>query len=170
MSKTSVDLWRDGRLRDRSRRGGLLFGRMFEDMEIERSILPAGGRILSIGSAGCTAFALARGGADVVAVDVNPRQIEYIGRRLSGGEIEQGRVDRLLSVARRAYPIAGIRESDLRRFLMMENPAEQTAFWRERIYTPRARLLLDLLLGPVSLGLLYAPRYRGAVHVALHIP
>jgi S-adenosylmethionine:diacylglycerol 3-amino-3-carboxypropyl transferase len=65
--------WRAGRLSGTGT-PRLVFGRMYEDAAIELAALPAG-RVLAIASAGDVAFALAREGRDVTAVDFNPAQV-----------------------------------------------------------------------------------------------
>src|SRR5919197_3079450 len=73
---------------------GLLFGRMYEDPAIELAAFPPGGRIFTIASAGCTAFALACRGESVTAVDLNAAQIAYVRARLAGSPPRRGLIDR----------------------------------------------------------------------------
>ena len=55
----------------------VLFGRMYEDPEIELAAFAPGSRVLAIASAGDTAAALAQAGHQVTAIDINPAQLEY---------------------------------------------------------------------------------------------
>jgi S-adenosylmethionine:diacylglycerol 3-amino-3-carboxypropyl transferase len=154
--------WERGRLDARSGPGQLLFGCMFEDVAIERAAFKSPGRVFCIASAGCTAMALAQS-HDVVAVDVNPRQIEYVQRRLGGAPPERGRVDRIMASLRRLAPLVGWTPARVRRFLDLSDPAEQARFWAERFATRRMRLALDLLCSTVLLRRVYSRELLAAL-------
>src|SRR5919202_1809858 len=62
----------------------VLFGRMYEDPEIELAAFATGSRVLAIASAGDTAAALAQAGHQVTAIDINPAQLEYARARMPG--------------------------------------------------------------------------------------
>src|SRR5919202_4654070 len=62
----------------------VLFGRMYEDPEIELAGFAPGSRVLAIASAGDTAATLARAGHQVTAIDINPAQLEYARARMTG--------------------------------------------------------------------------------------
>ena len=147
--------WERGRLDGRAGRGELLFGRMYEDAAVELGLFPAGGRIFCIASAGCTALELSRR-HDVVAVDVNPAQIEYVQERIAGGPPRPGRVDRVMSFLRTCAPGVGWSAHTVEAFLDHDVPAEQTAFWRRHLDTSRFRAALDLVLSPAVAQLVYA--------------
>ncbi len=145
--------WERGRLDGRVGPPQLLFGRMHEDWRIEASEFPPGGRIFCIASSGDTALALAARGFHVTAVDINPAQIEYARARAAGAPPRMGLVDRRLARVRRTFPWLGWRERDLRRFLELAAPGEQTAFWRRKLDTVRLRAVLRFLLHPAVLRL-----------------
>lgn len=153
--------WEQGRLDNRQGPWRLLFGRMFEDSSIERSVFPAGGRIFCIASAGCTAFALHRS-HEVVAVDINPRQIEYVRRRLEHGESSLGVVDRGLAVLRRFAPLVGWSSARLEAFLELDDPQIQRAYWR-RLETKRWQMASDFLLSLPRLRACYSPELLRAL-------
>ncbi len=156
--------WSRGRLDGRDGPPQLLFGRMHEDWRVEaaafRSFQP-GGRIFCIASSGCTALALADRGFRVTAVDVNPAQIEYAKSRAAGGPSLLGLVDGRLARARRLLPWLGMKERDLNHFLLLADPAEQTAFWRKRLETRRLRAFLRCALHPALLRLTHGGRFVG---------
>jgi S-adenosylmethionine:diacylglycerol 3-amino-3-carboxypropyl transferase len=129
---------------------------MYEDSSIELETFAPGSRVLCIASAGCTAFDLAARGDDVTAVDVNPAQIEYVRRRLDGGQRQLGSVDRGLDRLRRFGPILGWRRSELERFCNLERPTEQLAVWRRHLDTRRFRLALRVAFMPAWLRRWYA--------------
>jgi hypothetical protein len=133
----------------------ILFGRMYEDPTIEEEAFPAGGRVLSIASAGCTARALAER-HDVVAVDINPVQLAYARRRLAGAPAEVGTAERVMAAFRRLLPLAGVRRADLEDFLALSRPEEQVERWRARLCTRRFRVGLDALLSVAGLRVFYA--------------
>ena len=136
---------------------------MFEDAAIERRAFPPAGRVFCIASAGCTALDLAQHGAQVTAVDINPSQIAYVERRLSGGACERGSADRVMDVMRRAARCCGLRRETLVEFLELEDPAEQVRFWRERIDRPTLRRATRLLLSKQALRRAYASSLLRAV-------
>ncbi|HEX2293062.1 MAG TPA: DUF3419 family protein [Gaiellaceae bacterium] len=147
--------WQGGRI---DRRGGgpeLLFGQMYEDSAVELEAFEPGGRVLCIASAGCTSFDLAARGDDVTAVDVNPAQIAYVQRRLAGGAMERGRIDRRFDRMRQVAPALGWRRTALERFCGLERPSEQLEFWRRRLDTRRLRFALAVAFSPKLLQLGY---------------
>lgn len=151
--------WRRGRLDDRTGPAQLLFGRMYEDWRIEAGTFPPGGRIFCIASSGCTAMALAAKGYRVTAVDINPVQIDYVRARLAGEPVREGMAERWMARLRRALPLVGVREPDLRAFLRLADPAEQVRVWRGRLLTRRARAALRCALHPMALRLTHGARF-----------
>jgi S-adenosylmethionine:diacylglycerol 3-amino-3-carboxypropyl transferase len=127
-------LWASGRLN---------FGRMFEDAAIELEVFAPGARVFCVASAGCTAFALAEHGCEVTAVDVNPAQVAYVRARLAGEPARPGRADTILARFRRLGSSAAVR-----RFCELDDPAEQVAFWDERLDSTRFRLAFASVLRP----------------------
>jgi S-adenosylmethionine:diacylglycerol 3-amino-3-carboxypropyl transferase len=149
--------------------GRILFGRMYEDPEIERAAFAPGGRVLCIASAGCTAMALADRHA-VVAIDINPAQVAYAARRFAGGATTRGTAERVMAAARVAAPLVGWSRGRVRAFLELDDPAEQLAFWRDHLATRRFRFAVDILLSVTALRAVYSspllaclPRRLGAV-------
>lgn len=147
--------WQSGRLDARAGPGQLLFGRMYEDAGVELRVFPPGGRIFCIASAGCTALALGHH-YDVVAVDINPAQIEYVRRRLAGDAPRLGRVDRGMALLRECAPVVGWRARALRDFLDLDDPAEQVTYWRKHLDTARFRAALDVVLSRAVMQTVYA--------------
>ena len=145
--------WSRGRLDGRSGPPQLLFSRMHEDWRVEAEVFRPGGRIFCIASSGDTAMALARRGFHVTAVDVNPAQIEYARARAAGAQPGPGVVDRQQAMARRLLPWLGLHKRDLREFLLLSDPAEQTAFWHRRLDNFRLRWLLRIGLHKALLRL-----------------
>ena len=82
--------WQAGRLGPWRGPQRLLFGHMYEDVEIERAAFHGRGRVFCIASAGATALALADR-HDVVACDINPVQLAYAERRAAGRPAGNGR-------------------------------------------------------------------------------
>ncbi len=83
-AEPTITPWQAGRFDERSGPPRLLFGRTFEDPAIEDRLFPRNGSVLCIASAGDTARALAASGRRVIAVDINPAQVEEVRRRLDG--------------------------------------------------------------------------------------
>jgi len=161
--------WERGRLDSRSGHSKLLFGRMYEDASIEIGAFPPGGRVFCIASAGCTAMQLVPRHR-VVAVDINPVQLEYARRRCAGGPVVRGSADRLMGFARAFAPLVGWTRARLRAFLALDDPAEQIAFWRRHLDTRRFRRGIDGMLSTPVLRAVYArdflrvlPPHAGAV-------
>jgi S-adenosylmethionine:diacylglycerol 3-amino-3-carboxypropyl transferase len=136
---------------------------MYEDRAIEVDVLPAGGRVFCIASAGCTAFELAARGDDVTAVDVNPAQVAYVQQRLDGAPPGEGKVERLLSRARLLARPLGWRRRELERFCALEDVEEQACFWREHLDTVRFRTALAIVLRPLALRLAYASEFAAVL-------
>ena len=156
MSVTAHEtVWAHGRFDRGTGPKEVLFGRMYEDASIELVAFRPGGRVFCIASAGCTAFKLAPR-HEVVAVDVNPTQLAYAGRRIAGEPMVRGTAERLMSFGRTLLPLAGWWPSRLRAFLDLERPAEQAAYWRRHLDTRRLRAALDILLSRPLLRAVYA--------------
>lgn len=124
----------------------LIFGRMYEDVEVEIRSLPPG-RVLAIASAGDVAFALAAAGHEVVAIDVNPAQVEYVRDRMAGSSRRPGQADRYLALAARALPLLGMPRDRVKRFFDLDDPGVQVEEWR-RLAGRRFRAALGLAFGP----------------------
>ncbi len=127
---------------------------MYEDPEVELRSLPRG-RVLAIASAGDVAFALAAGGRDVMAVDVNPAQVEYVRDRMAGSAAQAG------GLAAKALPPMGLTRGRLKGFFELDDPAVQVTAWR-RLAGRRFRAALAFAFGP-ALRL----AYRGELARAL---
>jgi S-adenosylmethionine:diacylglycerol 3-amino-3-carboxypropyl transferase len=136
---------------------------MYEDRAIELEMLPRGGRIFCIGSAGCTAFELAARSDDVTAVDVNPAQVAYVQERVDGAPPAEGKVERLLRHARLVAPLLGWRRREVERFCVLEDVEEQARFWREQLETVRFGLAMAVVLRSLALRLAYASEFAMAV-------
>jgi hypothetical protein len=146
--------WRYGRLDARLGPGRVLFGRMYEDSAIEMEAFPPGGRIFAIASAGCTAMALAPD-HEVVAVDVNPAQLEYAERRIAGEPPVPGTVERLMGMGRAFAPLVGWWPGRLRCFLALCGPSQQISYWHDHLDTQRFRTAFDAMLSINALGRVY---------------
>lgn len=151
----SPTAWERGRFDARDGPSKLLFGRMHEDASIELDAFRGRGRIFCIASAGCTAMELSPA-HDVVAADINPVQIAYARRRLSGEPARRGAAERMMAVGRAFAPVLGWRPSRVREFLDLGSPAEQVEYWRRHLDTRRLRAALDAALSTGFLGALYA--------------
>ncbi len=150
--------WKAGRLHSSSGPHRLLFGRMYEDAEIERQAFQGRGRVFCIASAGDTAFRLADR-HEVVACDINPAQLSYAERRAGGAATEIGDAERAMKFARAFLPLVGWRAGVLRSFLALSDVNEQIAFWREHLDTRRFRASFDALMSPAILRAVYAPQF-----------
>lgn len=155
MSETA---WTAGRLGASSGPGRLLFGRMYEDAEIERAAFEGKGRVFCIASAGSTALRLADR-HEVVACDLNPVQLAYAERRARGGTAETGDAERVMNFARVFMPLVGWRTDVVRAFLALSDVGEQMAFWREHLDTRRFRAAFDAMMSRTILRAAYAPRF-----------
>ena len=141
----AITAWSAGRLAG-SGAQRLLFGRMYEDPEVEARCLPPG-RVLTIASAGDMSFALAASGREVVAVDVNPAQVEYVRGRMAGSPWRAGQADRYLALATSALPAMGLTRRRLQRFFELDDPAIQVDAWR-KLAGRRFRAAMAFAFGP----------------------
>lgn len=157
IAMTQETPWRAGRLDAATGRSRLLFGRMYEDAEIERAAFEGHRRVFCIASAGATALQLSRE-HDVVACDVNPVQLAYAERRARGGPVETGDAERAMKAARAFMPLVGWNNEKVREFLSLADTAAQLAFWKERLDTRRFRIAFDALMSPGLLRIIYSPR------------
>ena len=155
---TAVTIWERGRLDARVGPRQVLFGRMYEDSSVELEAFRPGSRVLCIASAGCTAMKLAPQ-HEVVAVDINPVQLEYAARRIDGDPGFRGRAERIMDFMRFFAPLAGWWPSRVRKFVELEDPAEQMSYWHRELDTWRFRSALDGLFSITALRSVYAPRF-----------
>lgn len=156
MSDTAhATAWVHGRFDAQSGPSKLLFGRMYEDAAIECAAFAPGGRVFCIASAGCTAMQLAPC-HEVVAVDINPAQLAYAGRRFAGERGGRGTAERIMAFGRAFAPAAGWHAATLRTFLDLDDTVEQMAYWRRYLDTGRFRMAVDTLLSIASLRTVYA--------------
>ena len=150
--------WAGGRFDERDRPHQLLFGRMHEDVEVELAAFRTAGRVFCIASAGCTAIKLAHH-RQVVAVDVNPVQLEYVRQRIEeNAATRHGLAERFLAFGRMLAPAAGWSKARLQAFVRLDNSAQQVAFWRNYLDTARFRLASDVLLSKPVLRRVYSAR------------
>lgn len=165
--------WVRGRFDAFSLKQSILFGRMYEDTDIEASVLPAGGRVFCIASAGDNARALSKRHASVVAVDINPVQLDYAKERLGGLPARRGTAERVMAAFRRLLPLAGVSKRTLRDFLDLDDTGAQLDFWNTRLKTRRFVAGFKGLLSITGLKAFYAspflanlPPHFGAVMLA----
>ena len=144
----------------------LLFGQMYEDVELERRAFTPGSRVFCIASAGCTAISLS---ADyqVTAVDLNPSQVAYARLRAAGAPPRWGFVDRVMRAERHALILAGWTVPHLERFLALDDCAEQLTYWRRYLNTRRFRAAFDskVALDALALRLLARDRNLPLLHL-----
>jgi hypothetical protein len=114
-----------------------------------------------IASAGDVAFALAAAGREVVAIDINPAQVEYVRDRIAGAPQRAGQADRYLARAAAALPLLGMPSDRLRQFFDLDDPGVQVAAWR-RLAGRRFRAALALAFGP-ALRLAYRSELASAL-------
>jgi S-adenosylmethionine:diacylglycerol 3-amino-3-carboxypropyl transferase len=145
--------WRHGRLDGKSGQPRILFGRTYEDPAIELAAFPPG-KVMCIASAGCTPHALADR-FDVVAVDINPVQLEYAKQRLEGAPAQLGTAELVMGALRTLLPLVGMKKRALEGFLALQDPAEQREHWR-RLCGWRFRKGLDLLFSLLALRTIYS--------------
>jgi hypothetical protein len=161
--------WSRGRFDRQAGAGKILFGRMYEDFAIEASAFESRSSVLCIASAGCTAMQLANHHS-VTAVDINPVQLDYARQRSHGQTAIQGFAEKGMSAARAMAVMVGWSAGLLERFVELDDPLEQIAFWHRHLNTLRFRLGFDQLLSLAVLRNVYAapflqflPRRFGAI-------
>jgi S-adenosylmethionine:diacylglycerol 3-amino-3-carboxypropyl transferase len=149
--------WQAGRLHSRSGPHRLLFGHIYEDVEIERAAFQGKRRVFCIASAGDTALKLAAT-HEVVACDINPAQLAYARRRAEGAPAETGDAERAMNFARTFMQLIGWSKDRIRTFLNLADVAEQISFWREHLNTRRFHIAFDALMSPAFLRAIYQPQ------------
>ena len=150
--------WESGRFDARAGTKRILFGRMYEDVEVELDAFTPGSRVFCIASAGCTAMRLAER-HDVTAVDINPVQLAYAKARVAGAPMRVGSAERVVATGRTLLAPFGWRRATLATFLALERPAEQAAFWERHLDTRGFRIATDTLLSVERLRAVYAPQF-----------
>ncbi len=159
--ETTSTSWQRGPFRLRPR--GPIFGQMYEDSAIELHVFKPQSRVFAIAGAGCTARALAAAGHFVTAVDINTRQLSYARLRADGEPARRGVVEHLLAFGRNLATLAGWSRPRLTHFLSLSNGSEQVEYWDRWLDTPMWRAVVDALLAPRLLGLIYASPFVGAL-------
>lgn len=150
--------WKDGRFTGAGGPGRVLFGRMYEDVAVEREVFAGRGRVFTIASAGSMARVLSEEHA-VVACDINPVQLAYAERRLAGGPLVMGDAERVMAAARRWMPLIGWRRERVREFLELADLEEQRVRWRTELDTWRFRWGMDVLVARPVLRAVYAREF-----------
>ena len=146
---TSETVWR--------RPSQVLFGQMYEDVEIETRAFRPGSRIFTIASAGDSAIALSRLHT-VTAVDINAAQLAYARERAAGAPARRGMVELVMQIKRRFMAVAGWTPNRLEQFVQMRDCQEQVEFWHSKLNRPLFRGLFDSSVGSALLTLrLLAP-------------
>jgi S-adenosylmethionine:diacylglycerol 3-amino-3-carboxypropyl transferase len=135
---------------------------MYEDTAIEARAFAPGGRVFCIASAGDTALALG-GQHPVVAVDINPVQVNYARARLEGAPATAGAAERLLAVGRALLHLAGWRRAVVEEFLAFDSIEPQLGFWQQHLDNARFRAGVDLLLSGMGLRQVYASPFLRAL-------
>ena len=165
----SATPWQSGRFDAGRGPRKVLFGRMYEDAQIELRAFAGQARVFCIASAGCTAMKLATQ-HEVVAVDINPVQLDYAARRLAGEPAIHGTAERVMGFGRAVAPLLGWSRARMQSFLDLDDASVQLAYWREHLDTRRFRAAFDGLLSVSALRAIYAspflaflPRHLGAV-------
>ena len=153
---TPATPWESGRFDTRGGPKRILFGQMYEDATIELEAFVPGSRVFCIASAGCTAMRLAAARHDVTAVDINPVQLAYAKARAAGAPMRAGAAERIVGMGRTLLARCGWRRATLARFLALDDPAEQVAFWRRHLDTRGFRLVTDALFSITWLRTVYA--------------
>lgn len=148
-------LWRRGHFGPSGSAQQVLFGRMYEDVEIEMRAFPPGSRVFSIASAGCTAISLSAN-HEVTAVDVNPAQLAYAQCRAAGAPVQAGSAERIMQFGRSMFRLFGWSRHTLNTFLALEDLGEQTAFWQQHLNTQRFRIFFDCAMSHALLRMTYA--------------
>lgn len=153
--------WRRGRFDERVGPKRVLFGRMYEDPTVERTVFRPGGKIFCIASAGCTALALCDRHDQIVACDINPTQLAYAERRIrsltpSIDAREEGSAEQVMRLARVFMPLVGWTRAKLVEFLALSDPDAQVRFWKERLDTWRFRFGFGALMSLSALSAVYS--------------
>jgi hypothetical protein len=140
----------------------LLFGRMYEDDAVERSVFAPGARVFCIASAGDMALALCEA-YEVTAVDINPVQADYARARFAGAPRRTGAAERLMGFGRTVLPLLGWGRARIEEFLAMDDPAAQARWFAEHLDTWRFRTAVDGALSLTALGKVYGSELMAIV-------
>jgi SAM-dependent methyltransferase len=154
--------WQAGRLDNSTGPKEVLFGRMYEDCEVDAAAFQERRRIFCIASAGCTALRLADD-HEVTAVDINPVQLDYAKARAAGAHMRRGAAERFMALGRPLLRLAGWSECRLKEFLCLEDPYVQELYWKDSLDTRRLRWGMDAVLNPRRLSVFFAAQYLGVL-------
>lgn len=92
----------------------------------------------------------------VVAVDINPAQLDYAASRLAGGPMVRGRAETLMGFGRPLLVAAGWSATRMRAFLDLTEPSLQVETWRREFDTLRFRAGMRFLFSAATLRAGYA--------------
>jgi hypothetical protein len=94
-----------------------------------------------------------------VAVDINPIQLSYFQRRLSGASVQRGSAERILAFARTLGPLAGWSKRTVGAFLDLDDPKQQIFYWRRHLDTRRFRAAFGFLFSRAILRSVYSAAF-----------
>lgn len=155
LEQVATTAWVHGRFDGRDGPKKVLFGRMYEDSAIELGAFAAGGRVVCIASAGCTALALAAR-HEVVAIDINGDQLAYAERRIAGAPASRGTAERVMNFGRMFAPLVGWSKHRVHEFLELDDCAAQVDYWQRHLDTRRFRAALRVMFSVTALRAVYA--------------
>lgn len=149
----------------------VLFGVSYEDERIELDAFAGARRVCLVATSGEVVAACADAGHEVVAVDLNPAQLDYARQRIAGGPTRRGSAQLVMDTVRQGLTAVAPawRSRHLVQHLLHDDGPAARKHWDETLDSRAFRAVLKASLKPgLRLGVIARPELFGFLPPRFH--